>query len=85
MSTLVAAPGPEKANLSDCSAHGLAAFIPPQPEPLDLYRVALVEEGQVEVLFSSPRVRDVLVWAKEWLRDPVAIAIAIFPPGVPAE
>ena len=58
----------------------------PSGEPPDAYRVALLEPGcQPELVYASGELRDVLVWAREWLREPVELGLGIFPPGVAAK
>lgn len=52
---------------------------------LDFHRVALLEHDGPEVVFASDSAHDVITWAREWLRDPIGLAIALYPPGVPME
>lgn len=51
---------------------------------LATFRVALLEpEAGPEVVFTAASARDAVTWVKEWLREPIDLAVAIYPPGVP--
>lgn len=50
--------------------------------PAGFYRVALMEEGSSpEVVYIGQDAGQALVWAKEWLREPLGLTVGIMPPG----
>ncbi len=47
------------------------------------FRVALLEnDSDPELVYESASSGDAIEWVREWLNEPIGLAVAVYPPGV---